>query len=289
MSDASPSPERLFWTVFEPIHAISYFHPDFAAAMVGSGLTGWWNGYFAGRAAPLGRVGAPAVTSLFFVFAPSRVAKAVPEVWRHIDPVKAVETRLATADEVLSQFTSDHALPDLREALTALRRCVDGLDFGGRALAAAWAGVPPPSTLLGQIWLAATVLREHRGDGHVIASVENGLTGLQASITHVATGKVQRERIQVTRGWSDEEWRTAEAELVDRGILDGSGALTARGAALRDRVEETTDRLAARSPVLPEDPSRVIRVLRVLSADIRRHPSFPDANPIGVPHPMAKG
>ena len=99
----------------------------------------------------------------------------------------------------------------------------------------------------------------------------------------VADRKRLAEQLRAAFGW------VVMPDRIYERAAEIQGELTARGAALRDRIEETTDRLAARSPVLPEDPSRVIRVLRVLSADIRRHPSFPDATPIGVPHPMAKG
>ncbi len=42
------------------------------------------------------------------------------------------------------------------------------------------------------LWHAATVLREHRGDGHVAALVAAGLDGRQALVTMAATGAVPR-------------------------------------------------------------------------------------------------
>ena len=38
------------------------------------------------------------------------------------------------------------------------------------------------------LWQATTVLREHRGDGHVAALVDAGLNGLEAHITFVGAG-----------------------------------------------------------------------------------------------------
>jgi hypothetical protein len=45
------------WTLFEPIHAVTYFTPEARSAYERAGLRGFWRGYFAGRAAPLGAAG----------------------------------------------------------------------------------------------------------------------------------------------------------------------------------------------------------------------------------------
>ena len=48
---------RAMWTLYEPIHAITYFAAGARAEFEAAGLRGFWRGYFAGRAAPLGLVG----------------------------------------------------------------------------------------------------------------------------------------------------------------------------------------------------------------------------------------
>lgn len=85
------------WTLFEPIHAVTYFAPEARAAFEEAGLRGFWRGYFAGRAAPLGPTGAAVVTASFFNFAPAFVARAIPAVWDLIAPEDALATRLAGA------------------------------------------------------------------------------------------------------------------------------------------------------------------------------------------------
>ena len=67
---------RHLWQLYEPLHAVTYFAPEARAAFVGAGLRGFWRGYFAGRAAPLGAVPAAPVTALFYSFAPAMVARA---------------------------------------------------------------------------------------------------------------------------------------------------------------------------------------------------------------------
>ena len=56
MADAAHT-ARAMWTLFEPVHAVTYFAPEARAAFEEAGLRGFWRGYFAGRAAPLGPVG----------------------------------------------------------------------------------------------------------------------------------------------------------------------------------------------------------------------------------------
>ena len=93
MADAAAT-ARSMWTLFEPVHAVTYFAPQARSAFEQAGLRGFWRGYFAGRAAPLGCTNAAVVTASFFNFAPAFVARAVPAVWDLItvadDPVEVV-------------------------------------------------------------------------------------------------------------------------------------------------------------------------------------------------------
>ena len=56
----SPGTARRLWALGEPFHALTYFAEESRAAGEAVGLRGFWRGYFAFRAAPLGPVG-PAV------------------------------------------------------------------------------------------------------------------------------------------------------------------------------------------------------------------------------------
>jgi len=44
--------------------------------------------------------------------------------------------------------------------------------------------------------------------------------------------------------WSDDEWAATEVSLRDHGLLEADGTLTAEGAALRQEIEDATDRHA---------------------------------------------
>jgi len=70
MIDAARTARRM-WTLFEPVHVISYFTPEARDAFEQAGVHGFWRGYFAGRAAPIGEVGPAPVIAAFFSFAPA--------------------------------------------------------------------------------------------------------------------------------------------------------------------------------------------------------------------------
>src|SRR5256885_616149 len=92
---------RHMWTLFEPIHDVTYFHPAARAAFEEAGLRGFWRGYFAGRAAPLGPVPAAPVIAAFFGFAPHMVARALPDVWTRATPERTLAARLRGAVDAL--------------------------------------------------------------------------------------------------------------------------------------------------------------------------------------------
>ena len=74
------------WTLFEAGHIISYFAAEPRQAFEHVGLRGFWRGYCAGRAAPLGEVGAGPVIAAYFSFKPAMVARAVPGISTLITP-----------------------------------------------------------------------------------------------------------------------------------------------------------------------------------------------------------
>jgi hypothetical protein len=140
---------------------------------------------------------------------------------------------------------------------------------------------------MARLWLASAVLREHRGDGHVLAAVERGLSGLEAGITNVGAGTMPRSIIQTNRGWTDDEWDAAVTSLADRGLLDAEGRLTPAGRDLRADLEAATDRLAT-SPVdaIGDDAAEEAIALAVpLSRAVFGSGTLPLPNPVGVPRP----
>ncbi|MDT0450995.1 SCO6745 family protein, partial [Streptomyces hesseae] len=210
MNDAAYTADavaREVWKLYEPVHAVTYFAPEALTAFEAAGLRGWRRGYFAGRAAPLGPVGPEPVTAAFFGFAPGTVARALPSVWDITPPARALEIRRAGARAALERLLAGQE----KEAARAGELLADaalGLDHGGRVLSAAHAGLVWPDDPLERLWHAATLLREHRGDGHVAALVAAGLDGCEALVLRSGID-VPRSELQPYRGWTDEEWEAA--------------------------------------------------------------------------------
>ncbi|HEV7709632.1 MAG TPA: hypothetical protein VGP16_15655 [Asanoa sp.] len=273
---------RTMWTLFEPIHAVTYFAPQAREVFEAANLRGFWRGYFAGRAAPLGAIGAAPVTALFFGFAPSMVIRALPDVWSRATPEESLAARLTGARASLAPLL-DGAGP-VDEAADLLREAALSVSTTGRALAAANAALPWPDDPLGVLWHAATILREHRGDGHVAALLVTGLHGAETVVWRASVDQ-RRSYLQPARGWTDDEWAAAAARLLDRGWLDADGATKAALDA-RDQIEETTDRLAA-APWIALGEQRTARLREVLlPLSARARAALPEETPIGLP-PLA--
>jgi hypothetical protein len=278
---------RRFWAAVEPIHSIVYFAPEPLEAARKTGLRGFWMSYFAGRVAPLGPLPAPAVEAMTYGFSPAIVARAIPDAWTFASPEAVLAARLESAPQALRRHVDGPLLDVAVELAGLLWQAIEGCRFDGRPLAAAWAGVPRPADPVGALWLGATVVREHRGDGHVLAGVAHGLRGLDATVSFAATGAISRAMIQPTRGWTDEDWEASSRRLAARGLLDAGGRLTKTGGALRREVEDLTDRLAA-GPVERLGSTGVERAIE-LATPISRHLMdagvIPVPNPIGAPRP----
>ena len=60
-----PAMARRMWVLLEAVHSVTYFAPEARAAHEAVGLRGFWRGYFAMRAAPLGPVGSAVVVAVF--------------------------------------------------------------------------------------------------------------------------------------------------------------------------------------------------------------------------------
>ena len=276
------------WTLFEPIHAVTYFAPE-ARAAYEQGLRGFWRGYFAGRAAPLGPAGAAVVTASFFNFAPAFVARAVPGVWELITPEDALRTRLAGATEALRGLLAGLE-PEAAAAADLLWQAASELDCSGRVLAAANAALDGSAGLSGlaRLWQAATLLREHRGDGHFAALTAADIDGCEAVVLRSCLD-LRREDLQPVRGWTDEAWESALGRLADRGWISAGGTPTGAGRDAHAAVEDATDRAAAR-PWTRLGGGATAEVVKVLAPVALACASvLPYPSPIGVPVPGTTG
>ena len=282
------SAARRMWPAFETYHAHIYFVPEAAEAYRRLGLKGGWMGYFASRSAPLGPASAELVTAIFFNFHPAMVARALPDAWGVASPEDVLAARLQTADVALRRLIPEHVgSPAEAEAATLAREAAEAPALAGRPLFAALRALPWPEEPHLVLWHACTLLREHRGDGHVASLTAAGLGGCEAHVTVTATGAVPRSTLQDNRKWSDEDWASAEERLKARGWLDDAGNLTDAGRAGRAKVEARTDELAGEPwrALGPERTERLLELLTPKARAINDAGGVPVPNPVGVPAP----
>lgn len=209
------------------------------------GLEDIWDGYFAGRAAALGRVPAEVVHALFYNFFPGEVARHIPRVWQVTTPEAAFAARDDGCVRALRSVLGDGAMtPGVARAADLLAQAAMSAPTEGRAMYAALRGLPLPEEPLARLFRAATLLREHRGDGHIAALISHGIGGTDSHfLGAIAMGMLGAESGRVHHRPRAELAAIGEG-LRARGLVDGSGRFTAAGWETKDRIEALTDELA---------------------------------------------
>ncbi|MBE3013624.1 hypothetical protein IL992_31255 [Microbispora sp. NEAU-D428] len=237
---------RTMWHQIEPVHATLYYSPQAfeEAAALGYDVTTRWPSYFAWRTAPLGAAGPALVAATYYSFSPNMIAEYVPGVWETATPAQVLDARLRAMDRTLRGLLGDRIDDGVKEAAELAIRAAESVDVAHRPLAAANLDLPWAEEPHVALWQAYTVLREHRGDGHLTALHAAGLDACEALVSFAAVGAAPAENF-AGRGWSDEEWAAARDRLAGRGLIDDEGTATPAGRALRDQVERMTDELAA--------------------------------------------
>ncbi|GAA3083172.1 hypothetical protein GCM10017562_60950 [Streptomyces roseofulvus] len=243
-----PRAGRRCHNALNPLHSTLYFSPDLDREFGALGFTDPSAMRLAARSAALGAVGPGTVAAAFYNYSHELLARHLPAVWETASPAAVLDARLRTADATLRRLLGEEAVasPEMAEAAGLALRAAEACTRHARPLYSANADLPVPEEPHLAYWHAATLLREHRGDGHLTALLAAGLDPVEALASHTATGKGMAPRwVLGTRGWGRADWEAARERLRGRGILDADGELTESGVRLREELEETTDRLDA--------------------------------------------
>jgi hypothetical protein len=274
------SPSRRLWKAAETVHAVTYFSEESIAAARELGYRGFWMGYFAFRAAPLGPVGPAAVEALFNNFHADRVARALPDAWEIAPPSVAIDRRRGAAAEALRRFGVEG--PD-EYLLQAMFGSVATIAPHGRAMFAANRQIAPTGDPVADLWQWCTTVREHRGDGHVAALAVLGIDGLEATVLLAADLDIDLELFEQSRGWERRHIDAALSRLGQHGLVDEDGGLTESGRSLRQEIEDLTDRQAfGVLSRLGEAHELVLAHLEGAAEAIRSAGAIPYPNPIGL-------
>ena len=107
---------------------------------------------------------------------------------------------------------------------------------------------------MARLWHAATLLREHRGDGHNAALVAHGIGGLECHVLLALSLGMKAEEFGRVHHLPKALLAGVVDGLRERGLVDADGGFTDAGRSTRDRIEALTDDLAAPAyDVLSED------------------------------------
>jgi hypothetical protein len=237
---------RRMFDLVEPIGAIPYSADEPNEALFALGFSNYWDTYFAGRAAPLGPVSAEVVDALFYNFAPGEVARHIPKVWRTTTPEAAIAARQAGCAKALRRILGD----DVRShafgrAADLLLEAAISAPYEGRPMYAALRALPIPDDVVVRLFHAASLLREHRGDGHIAALMIERVGGLEAHVLLALDMGMPAEKFGRIHHLPAAQLAAVIAGMRDRGLIGDDGWLSEEGRAVKQRVEARTDDLAA--------------------------------------------
>lgn len=222
--------------------------------------------YAVGRTAPTG-AGPLETHALMALFPEGLVRKAFE--WVPPDQLEDVRARYVDAcDELGDRLYTE--LPDASELADRLERLVDACGMAGRPLAAAWAQLPRADGTGARIERAATVLREHRGGGHLAALAVHDLLGVEALLlTSAWRGDDDPEAYARSRGFRDQAIERGWDALRDTGWVDAGHGITADGREVRDDIEDVTDVLAGRAwhRLSEDDRTRTLALLEATAPE----------------------
>jgi hypothetical protein len=238
---------RRMFDLVEPIGVIPYSADEPNDAMFALGFTNYWDTYFAGRAAPLGSsVPAGVVHALFYSFAPGEVARHIPKVWSTTTPEAAIAARQEGCVNALRRVLGDLVdTPELTRAVELLMEAATSAPLEGRPMYAALRALPLPHEPVARLFHAASLLREHRGDGHVAALIGEGIGGLEAHVLSAIDMGIPARTFGRIHHLPSAQLTALVDRMRTRGLITDEATFTPAGRQLKDRVEALTDELAA--------------------------------------------
>lgn len=259
------------YDLIEPVATVTYSHlPN--EAFLALGMRNYWDGYFAGRAAPLGTAPAAVVHAIFYNFADGEVARHIPWVWGKITPQQAITVREHASATALRQLIGTHAdSPTLPHTADLATRAATSAPTEGRPLYAGLRALDLPTEPVARLWHAATLLREHRGDGHNAALLAHGIGGTEAHVLLALSLGMPPEKFGRLHHLPPTHLAAVLDGLRERGLVDAAGGFTDAGRQISQRVETLTDELAAPAyaTLSPGELDELIAGLEPVAAAIR--------------------
>jgi hypothetical protein len=186
----------------------------------------------------MGDVSGEVVVATFGVFNPAIVLPAIQEGRKvSVDDILAAREKGAVAS--LTRILE--GVPDgVDRATELLRRAGDACTCEGHAIYAGLRSLGFPGDAIGDFWRAADLVREHRGDSHIIAWTSHDVDAVEVTLLTELWWRLPLKSYVGTRGWSPEEIDAAIGRLIERELIEGEG-FTEKGERLRASIEAATD------------------------------------------------
>src|SRR6476469_3222534 len=136
--------------------------------------------------------------------------------------------------------------PAFARAAELLIKAATSAPAEGRPMYAALRGIPIPDDAVARLFHAASLLREHRGDGHIAALMVEDVGGLEAHVLVALDMDMPAEKFGRIHHLPVAQLAAVIDGMRDRGLIGDDGWLSERGRAVKQQVEALTDDLAAK-------------------------------------------
>src|SRR6201995_934111 len=262
---------RRMFELLEPICLVTFMADECNQEMAALGHRTYWDGYFASRAAPLGRVPPHVVPASFSSFADGEAARHIPSAWETIPPEASIAARERGGAASLRRIRGDELAgsPGLARAADLTTKAATSAPMEGRVMYAGMRTLPVPGDPVARLWHSATMLREHRGDGHVAALVGARIGGTEAHVlSAIEMGIHPPESFGRIHHLPKKRLAEVMDGLRERGLVDADGQFTDAGRETKQRVEALTDELAGQpyEALSPAELDELIAELEPITA-----------------------
>ena len=201
------------------------------------------------------------------------MARHIPWVWGKTTPQEAIAVRERGSAAALRQVIGELAdSPGLVRVADLATRAGVSAPTEGRVLYAGLRALAVPEEPVARLWHAATLLREHRGDGHNFALVAHDVGGTEAHVLMALSLGMRAQEFGRIHHLPKAQLAAVVDGLRGRGLVDAAGGFTDAGRETRQRIEALTDELAAPAyDVLSADElDELIAGLEPIAAAARR-------------------
>jgi hypothetical protein len=198
--------------------------------------------YFTSRGACLGQAPGEVVAAAFGCFNPKAVVPGVAAGWQITDRDTILRAREQGATAMLTRVLGEEP-EGLARVTELLRRAADAAPWEGHAMHSGLRSLGFPGTPMGDLWRAADLVREHRGDSHVISWAVGGVDAMEVLLLTEPYWGVPARAYAPSRAWTAADMDAGFDRLQRRGLMTAGEQVTAAGRAFREEIEVRTDEL----------------------------------------------